>query len=460
MTKDELLEMHKDTPEMNPISVDMRQANLPVNIYEGEFILKSEKHEIKIDGNITFNWFPNSGAHFSGKPILDTTDLFNITNELGTFKVIVDDLDFGDAFITNTNFGSFNNDAHLKGTLSIEAVLGDKSIAVNKIQFSIPNLREFHGLPVKSISDEAFWTSMSRLRLEDDNYTITIDKASDYKERNNSLKEKGGYIVLYAGELTCKKGSLTHENTRELFHCLDTFLSFLNGRRTSALFIQGIHDGEVVWCDYTDYFVDPYKYVQSWPPRHSIDGLNDLWNNFKSIWNDPDDKNFLTSMIHWYVEANGHAGFSEGSIILAQTALELVYNWWVIEQKGMLLGKDSESISASNKIRLLLSQASIDFIAPSGLTNLQAFIDSTENVSDAPEAIVYIRNAIVHSQVEKRKKLSQINSRAKYEALQLFIWYIEMTLLRILKFDANYFNRSSKEVYASKSEMNVPWTGK
>lgn len=459
MTKDELLEMHKDTPEINPISVDMRQANLPINIYEGEFILKNGKHEIKIDGNITFDWFPNSGAHFSGKPILDTKELFKITNGLDDFRVIIDGLEFGDAFITNTNFGSFNNDAHLRGTLSNQVVLGDKSIAVNKILFSIPNLREFHGIPVKTISDKTFSTSMSRLRFEDDNYIITIDKANDYKDRKNSLEEKGGYIVLYAGELTCKKDSLTHENTREIFHCLDTFLSFLNGRRTSALFIQGIHDDDIIWCDYTDYFVDPYKFVQSWPPSYSIVGLNDLWNNFISIWHDPDDKNFLTSLIHWYVEANGHAGFSEGSIILAQTALELVYNWWIIEQKGMLLGKDSENISASNKIRLLLSQANIDFKAPIGFTNLQAFIDSTNNVSDAPEAIVYIRNAIVHSQVEKRKKLSQIHSKVKYEALQLFIWYIEMTLLRILKFDAIYFNRCSKEVYASKAEMNVPWTG-
>ena len=460
MTKDELLEMHKNTPERNPFSVDMCQANLSINIYEGEFILRNEKYEVKIDGKIAFDWFPNSGAHFSGKPILDTAELFKITNGLDSFSIIIDDLVFGNAFITNTYFGSFNSNAHLKGTLSNQAILGDKSIAVNKILFSIPNLREFQGLPVKTISDTTFSTSMDRLRFEDDDYIITIDKASDYKDRKGSLEEKGGYIVLYAGELISKKGSLTHENTRDLFHCLDTFLSFLNGRRTSALFIKGIHEEEIIWCDYTDYFVDTHKFVQSWPPRHTIVGLNELWNSFKAIWYDPDDKNFLTSLIHWYVEANGHAGFSEGSIILAQTALELVYNWWIVEQKGMLLGKDSDNISASNKIRLLLSQANIDFSVPIGFTNLKAFIDSTDNVSDAPEAIVYIRNAIVHSQVEKRKKLSQIHFKAKYEALQVFIWYIEMTLLRILKFDATYFNRCSKEIYASKAEMNVPWKGK
>lgn len=457
MTKDELLEMHKNVPEINPLSVEMTQANASIKIYDGVFILKNGTKEIKVDGNITFDWFPNSGAHFYGKPVQDTQEFYQITNGLNSFTIIIDGFEFGKGFITNTNFGNFKNDCFIKGTSSQEAVLGDKSISVNKILFSIPNLREFYGFPVKSITEKNFSTSRSRLILEDDNYIITIDKCQDYKNRKNSLDEKGGYIILYAGELSPKKGSLSHSDTKEIFHCLDTFLSFLNGRRTSALFIKGIHDDGVVWCDYTDYFTDPHKSVYSWPQRHSVIGLNELWQNFKLIWQDKDDKNFLTSLIHWYVEANGHAGFSEGSIILAQTALELIYNWWVIEKKGMILGKDTESISASNKIRLLLSQLNINNNIPDGFTKLQDFLDSTDNITDAPEVFVYIRNAIVHSQEEKRKKLSQIHFKAKYEALQLSIWYIEMSLLRILNYENKYYNRCSKELYASKAETYVPW---
>lgn len=460
MTKDEILEMFKNLPEINSVSVDMTEANSPIKIFEGEYILKNEQNEIKLIGSIFFDWFPNSGAHFYGKPLVDTIDLFKIANGVNPYSIIIDGLEFGKGFITNTHFGSLDNDSTIKGTLSKQAVLGDRTIAVSKVHFSIPNLREFHGLPVKSIAEKNISTSMNRLRFEDDDFVITIDKCNDYKERKKSLEEKGGYIILYAGELTCKKGSLSHSDFKEIFHCLGTFLTFLNGRRTSALFIRGIHDDQVIWSDFTDYFVDTDKAVQSWPQRHSIIGLNELWKNFKSIWQDNDDKGFLTSLIHWYVEANGHAGFSEGSIIMAQTALELIYNWWIIEQKKMILGKDSENISASNKIRLLLSQLNIDYSIPSGFTYLQGFLDTTDNVIDAPEAAVYIRNAIVHSLEEKRKKLSQIHYRAKYEALQLYIWYIEMSLLRILDYDDQYYNRCSKEMYASKAEEFVPWSRK
>lgn len=460
MTKDELLEMHNDLPEINSISVDMPEANSSIKIFEGEYILKNEQNEIKLTGSIYFDWFPNSGAHFYGKPHVDTVDLFKITNGLNTYSIIIDGLEFGKGFITNTPFGSLNNDFNIKGTLSQQVVLGDRTIKVSKVYFSIPNLREFHGLPVKSITEKNISISMNRLRFEDDDFVITIDKSNDYKSRKKSLEEQGDYIILYAGELTCKKGSLSHSDFKEIFHCLDTFLTFLNGRRTSALFIKGIHDGKIIWSDFTDYFVDTDKAVQSWPQRHSIIGLNELWKKFKSIWQDNDDKGFLTSLIHWYVEANGHSGFSEGSIIMAQTALELIYNWWIIEQKKMILGKDSENISASNKIRLLLSQLNINYEIPPGFTHLQNFLDTTDNVADAPEAAVYIRNAIVHSQEEKRKKLSQIHYRAKYEALQLYIWYIEMALLRILDYNGQYYNRCSIEMYSRQTEEFVPWTKK
>ncbi len=50
--------------------VEMREANQPVTIYEGDFALIVNGGPIKIDGKIYFDWFPVIGAKFSGK-ILD-----------------------------------------------------------------------------------------------------------------------------------------------------------------------------------------------------------------------------------------------------------------------------------------------------------------------------------------------------------------------------------------------------
>lgn len=299
-----------------------------------------------------------------------------------------------------------------------------------------------------------------RLILENEAYLILIDQCQNFKEASESLKEKGGYVILYDGEITSKKGPLKYEDARDLFYCFNTFMTFLNGKRTSAMFQHGKFDDEIKWRDYTAYFVDQHKSVQSWPQSHSVAGLDDMWKSFSTLWKNPEDKNFLTTAIHWYVEANGHSGFSEGSIIMAQTALELLYNWFVVERKKLILGKDSENISAANKIRLLLSQLNILFTVPASFTKLNEFVDSNKDILDAPDAVVQIRNAIVHSQEEKRKKLSAIHYKAKYEALQLCIWYIEMALLRILDFDEKYYNRCSSEIFKNKAEEYVPWSSR
>ena len=87
---------------------------------------------------------------------------------------------------------------------------------------------------------------------------------------------------------------------------------------------------------------------------------------------------------------------------MAQTALELIYNWWIIEKKGLISGKDSESLSASNKLRLVLSQLNVSYSIPQGLSRLEKYANDNQDIIDGPEVIVQIRNAIVSNLLGKR----------------------------------------------------------
>jgi hypothetical protein len=447
---EKLKEFEENTPTSVTNYIEMSEANKPLLIYEGIFTIKDENKELKIDGNITFDWVPDSGVHFVGNPVDNKSNLFDIFDSKVYLKIFIDNLEFGEGFITHIG-------SHIKGVISSYAVYGDKSISVDQVLFSVPNLREFMGNGIKSKIDSRSTLWRGRIKLENEKYIINIDKEKDYKNLKNQLVAKGGYILMYRGELKSKKGSISFEETKNLFHCLDTFLTFLNGRRTSAIAINGIFEKESKWCDYTNYYVDQYKNVESWTQSHSIAGIDGLWKNFSKIWEKEEDRDFLTSAIHWYVEANNNSGFAEGSIIMAQTALELIYNWWIIERKEMILGKDAESINAANKIRLLISQLDIGYKIPKAFNKLEEFQKGETQILDGPDAVVQIRNAIVHSQQEKRKKLSSIHSRAKYEALQLCIWYIELSLLKILGYNQKYYNRTSNEMVRVKSEEDLPW---
>ena len=116
----------------------------------------------------------------------------------------------------------------------------------------------------------------------------------------------------------------------------DIFLQamMLSCRKWSALFREGVLEGKVIWEDYVSYLTDPYGKSFSFKPILSEQLLRQSWSVFSKLWQDDDDRDFLTSMTHWYLEANGHSPFTEGSIIMAQTALELAYNWLLIENKN------------------------------------------------------------------------------------------------------------------------------
>lgn len=451
-------ELYKDLPEIIESPFSMDEANAQITLYNGRFTVSNPQRILEFEGRIFFNWVASSGCHFQGECYIQgIPDFFQSIRE--SYSVSVKGLDIGEAYIQSASFADSNNIAVTNGRMRGKIVLDDRSVPVTKLRFSIPNLRSFRGEAVKKRSNGTLSLHSNRLTFSNEKFNIIIDRRDEYNTLLESLKAKGGFAILYFGTVTPKgKSSISFEELDELFDSFNIFISFLNGRRTSAHLIEGIFEEEIKWLDCTDFMVDPYKYVPSWPQEDSTNGLDKIWGVFTNLWKDIDDRGFLNSAVHWYVEANSNSGLTEGSLIMAQTALELIYNWWIIEQKQMIVGKDSENLSASNKIRMLLSQLSVDYTVPASFGDLQKFVDDNDSIADAPEAIVQIRNAIVHSQEEKRRKLSSIHYLAKHQALQLSIWYIELSLLKILGFDGKYSNRCAGKAYAAEAEMFVPWS--
>jgi hypothetical protein len=453
MEENFITNLMKDIDDILDSPIQMVEANQPIIIFEGEFIIKDETRELKIIGKIQYNWVPDTGVIFYGKVIEKSITEIKDISSIEYVDVIANGTNIGKGIISNFNI---SNEIEIKGVFQFQVITGDKTIAVDKLKFCIPNFRNFLGLPVKKITKTNHGSYRNRIILDNEKYTIIIDKCLNSKNLYDSVTNNGGFIILYSGELKVKKGALTFENSKEVIQCLNQFLCFLNGKRISALFIHGMYQDETIWCDYSNYYVDSYDTLPSWTNSRSIENLNELWKVFSNKWNNKNDSDVLNTAIHWYLEANKNSGFVEGSIIMAQTALELLYNWYIVENKKLLLGKDSENINAANKIRLLISQLSIDYTVPKKFTALQSFLKSGKLI-DAPEAVVQIRNAIVHSQEEKRTKLNKIDDNAKYEALQLCIWYIEMSLLKILDFKGIYSNRVSENNSSNGKCENVPW---
>ncbi len=397
------------------------------------------------------------GTKFEGKGrVSDATIRGTIHDD---YQLFINDNLFGEATISRYKTDFFE-EIYIQGNIKGNAVFGDSSIPVNKVIFCIPNLREFRGEFVEISKEEGERSEMvDRLTLENEDYIIHIYKNSDYKSLSNELSSKGGFLLLYNGEILSKKNKrqINHKELESMLYQLSLFFTFLNGRRTSLLFVTGKCEEEVKWVDYSVLKVDQYKGAFSWPPYTTFTGVNDLWYEFSQLCKNEDDQSFLENYIHWYVEANLNSGYIENATISAQICLELIYNYLILEKKKLLLGKDASSISASNKLRILASQLNVNIGIPEYYKELNKVLKEKSYIEDGIDAFVQIRNAIVHSQEEKRKKLKDIPFGAKFQALEIAMWLIELSGLYILGYKGLYKNRCSAGINSFKLEEQVPF---
>ncbi len=313
-------------PEMIQSSIIMDEPNQTIPVYSGIFNLDREGKTMIIDGSLSFEWFPTKQIRFKGNILESEFQLDEIVKLEHPYEVIIDGLSVGECHFSGITLGE-NSEVH--GVFNNNAIIGDKSIPVSKIVFSIPNLREFFGDAVK-ISENGI--SKARLSFVTEKYTINIDNKKEHKDLNEKLRLKGGYLIIHTGEIIKKDGAIHYDDLYYLKYCLASFMSFLNGRKTGIFFAQGIHEGEIIWTDFTPMQVDIFKPVRSWPCKLSVDGLNKSWNKFFEVWTVQNENDFLNSAIHWYLEANVDS-IIDNSIVLTQIGLELIYNWFVIEKK-------------------------------------------------------------------------------------------------------------------------------
>ncbi|UIR56956.1 hypothetical protein LZQ00_03860 [Sphingobacterium sp. SRCM116780] len=427
-----LEELSSEYPERCILPVSMNEPNERINIYSGNFTISANQKEYPLTGTLSFRWFPFISVEFKGSYASKERPDFK-TDE---YELLIDDINYGIVKLSNVN------DASCSG-YSRKFLWGDFSVPVTEVTFALPNMREYFGEGVKDVNKGDVKVDKARLVFNDDPYTIVLDKLADYKTRTEKLENNGGYLFQYVGKITKKKGSITLSELHKWHLRFHNFLYFLNGRRTAPFFYTGIHEGENRWTDYSGYTVDEYKYTLSWSNIIRVNSLPELWKSYNKLWKDDVDQDFLITAIHWYIEANSNTGMVEGSIILIQTALELIYNWLIVENQKIIIGDDAVNLSAANKIRLLIFQFKIDAAVPAAFEAL----GKLPNVKDGPEAFVKIRNALVHGQESKRIELMNISNQAKYEALQLGIWYVELALLFILGYQGKYRNRTDGNLW-------------
>lgn len=417
------------------------EPNEQVIIYKGSFTLKNGDIEIPVDGKIYYKWFPSQGVAFDGHTS-DKTDLYSVYN----YDLVLNSIVCGACFITNYRPAE---EINIEGKFNSECYIGEKNISVTGIYFELFNFRDF-----------AFIYASDGIILQNEKYLFEIVKHKEFKSEFKKLKALGGYQPLYSGKLYLidNKG-FTHTESDEILSCLFHLITFLNGRRTSPLFRKGVFEDEIIWSDYSSYYVDQFKHVKSWAPQFWPIEVQQMWVKLTVLWQDQDIKEVLQTAIMSYVRANGDSVYFWEGVTMTANTLELLFNFLIVEQKKIISGKDIENLQASNKIRLLLAQMNVLNDIPETLVDIIAYRNSQPHLHkyDGPELFTYIRNIMVHGQLDKRRKLSDITNEALRDIQTLGIWYVELIILYILNYEGKYSNRTLKAQYSGQDEEIVPW---
>src|SRR5690242_7675932 len=192
-----LNETYKDVPETIGGAIEMKKANVPITIYTGIFSLIHKDFKIEISGKIIYEWLPNAGVKFKGEAKLDLRAFHSAFQNNESFQLKFNDLCFEHCILSGFSSTFGTGPISITGVINHPAIVGDKSILVSRIVFSIPNLRDFRGNQVKKTTPKMLSVGSNRIVLENRTYKLTIDKCCGYDELQNSLSSKGGFIIHY-----------------------------------------------------------------------------------------------------------------------------------------------------------------------------------------------------------------------------------------------------------------------
>lgn len=262
--------------------------------------------------------------------------------------------------------------------------------------------------------------------------------ASDFQV----LREAGGYGLTATGRIEREDGSSFTSAAAELL--LDSvfhFVSFAAGAWVLPVAVDGLDDrDQVVWRKWEIYRTSPWASHLRWLPQRDQQPFIDLFAAWNERWGNRYWRDVLSRVIYFTMAANEPR--ADLGLTLAQAALEMLSYAICVKESGTLTDADfavGSKKNASDRIRQLLIDGGISAAIPASLAALTS-LSGPSPTGDGPAAITWLRNRLAHP--IKSKVMSSLGAEM-FEAWRLSVWYLEASLLSLLKYRGNVWSRVS-----------------
>jgi hypothetical protein len=431
--------------------------NCPIPLYEGELEVEQHSYRARGHGSIRFEWFPSPRLAFcvDGISVEEPFDVGEVVLRLADGRI--------PDRATVTRIRAANQEVNATQVLSgrLRGPFGQATAnSYSHLLFLVPNFQNMVGSVVQypRVGGERRSISVVRGRIElrACGWRVTLDPIDRPGQVHEELAAQSGYGITHVGKLEREDGLLfTEEQATPFLEGLGGFLSFASGRWTGPLLASGHDSNGLRICElWSGARTTSCRETLGWVDTHHSDHLSDSFPGYMRLWTDPDWNEVIRLATHWYVEANAQAGSVEGGLVLTQTALEMLAWAVVVETEQTLSRSAFRKLTAAKQIRQLISWAGISALIPTSQGELTS-LAPTQAWTDAVEAIVEIRNPIIHAERRNRLRFRAFPVGARNEAWNLGLWVLELCLLRLCEYNGTYGCRLAPR-YAGEV-VPVPW---
>ncbi|MBA7604905.1 hypothetical protein ES703_12033 [subsurface metagenome] len=430
---------------------------------ESSVLLNQGQAEIRIDGNIytgdgevRLDLLPRGRLHFYGRfqglPLDDALMPITGQKKISSFSINSCQVQ---GFAVNIGGGETSQEMTVKWCASTEPVvgLGDESTQMIRVVFHLFNFTDLIGT---QRSMEQIGTSMNAIEHVDlacDGWKVELKSLLSTRANIKALKAEGGYCLTHVGSLEKADSTpFSGKDADDHLKALRFFLSFAKGDWCEPICVVGYDaSGNRTWESWSSP-KEPWHTPPSWFDPHNSSQMVVLFPGFMTRWANEDWRKALHEVIYWYLNANHSSRGIDAGIILAQAAIERLSYEFVVKDRRLLTANGFKDLWASDKFRLLFSSLGIPLDIPVETPELQSLATKSQmNWLDATHALTEIRNSLVHPEHKRHGQFV----RGYYEAWNLSLWYLEMSILAICGYSGTYGNRL-KQRWVGEVE-DVPW---
>lgn len=358
-------------------------------------------------------------------------------------------------FATKVTVSSKKGGTKLTWTPKAEPLiaLGDYNTSINSVVFHLFNFKSIIGTSRSMETVGNTTHAIEHVDLTCADWRVELRSLHSTHETFNELAKHGGFGLTHIGRIEkTDRSSFTGKEAEEMLKALRLFFSFAKGVWCEPVCTVGFDEvGRHVWELWSSPR-DPWYCPNSWfDPRH-CEQLTGLFAGFMERWGEENWRDVLHEVIYWYLNSNYSSRGIDAGIILTQAAIERLSYEVTVKEKRLIGTEGFKTLRSSDKFRLLFSSLDIPLDIPNETPELQRLAsDSQMNWLDAPHALTEIRNSLVHPEHKWRGHLGN----AYYEAWNLGLWYLEMSILAVCGYSGTYGNRLKQRWIGDVED--VPW---